>query len=67
MDRHSFISALGQLGLSQAKFGRIIGKHKNTVNEWALGHQPVPQYAAVILDMALTMKSLHDRVFSPLK
>lgn len=63
MTAAEFVAALDSLGWSQARFSKILGVHKNTVSLWATGELPVPQYAAVVLDIALGLKHLQERIF----
>jgi len=40
MDGKSAIAAINELGLSQARFARLVGLHPNAVTKWANGSQP---------------------------
>ena len=44
-----FTTTLRSLGLSQIAFARELGLNVNTVNRWATGKLPVPQYAVAYL------------------
>jgi DNA-binding transcriptional regulator YiaG len=42
---------LKQAGVSQRKFAQWLGFDVGTVNRWARGTRPVPQYVAVIVSV----------------
>lgn len=46
-----FRAALKSLGLSQRSLAEHLGVRTSTVNRWAMGELPVPQYAAYVLEL----------------
>lgn len=46
-----FRAALKHLNLSQRALAARLGVETSTVNRWALGKAPVPQYAAYVLEL----------------
>jgi DNA-binding transcriptional regulator YiaG len=46
-----FKARLKQAGVSQRRFALWLGFDVGTVNRWARGSYPVPQYAAVLVSL----------------
>jgi DNA-binding transcriptional regulator YiaG len=51
MTAGEFRAALKACGLSQVGLARALGVATTTVNRWAQGEIPVPQYAKAYLDL----------------
>jgi DNA-binding transcriptional regulator YiaG len=53
-----FKARLKQAGISQRKFALWLGFDVGTVNRWARGNRPVPQYAAVLVTLLAKLPEL---------
>lgn len=51
MTADEFRAALKSLGLRQRWLAERLGVETSTVNRWATGKAPVPQYAAYVLEL----------------
>jgi transcriptional regulator with XRE-family HTH domain len=52
MTHTEFRAALRAIGMTQRALAERLGLAISTVNRWALGQAPVPQYAVAYLDEA---------------
>jgi transcriptional regulator with XRE-family HTH domain len=57
MTANEFRDALKALGMTQRSFAERLGLAATTVNRWALGTLPVPQYAVAFLQVAAELQS----------
>lgn len=53
-----FIDALERTGKNQRSFAMSIGKRSETVSRWATGKLPIPEYAEIILKLAVQVIEL---------
>lgn len=51
MTAPEFRAALKSMHISQRSLAERLGVDPNTVNRWATGKAPVPQYARYVLDL----------------
>lgn len=51
MTAEEFRATLKSLGLRQRVLAERLGVEASTVNRWATGKAPVPQYAAYVLEL----------------
>lgn len=49
-------SALGELGLSQLAFGRLVDVNGRTVRRWLAGEAPIPGAVAALVGLALAVR-----------
>jgi transcriptional regulator with XRE-family HTH domain len=68
MTPQEFRDTIRELGLSQRALARHLGLNKSTVNRWATGETPVPQYAVAWIeawgDLRRIMQPL-EALFTP--
>lgn len=57
-----FRSTLKRLGLSQRELASRLGLAVSTVNRWAVGEAPVPQYAVYVLDLLAEREEIARRL-----
>jgi transcriptional regulator with XRE-family HTH domain len=62
-----FRAALADLDLTQRSLSERLGVEKGTVNRWANGHVPVPQYVIAYLDLLADYRDQEKRINSPRK
>ncbi len=49
-------AALQTLGLTQAEFGRLIGRTARSINRWVVGDRAIPPEAAILVLLMLSGK-----------
>ncbi len=49
-------AALQTLGLTQAEFGRLIGRTARSINRWVVGDRAIPPEAVIVVKLMLSGK-----------
>ena len=57
MDGAEFWTKLQKLGFSQVGFARAMGLGDRTVRRWCAGHDPVPLYIAMLINLMIKTKT----------
>ena len=56
MTPDQFRTALGELGLTQARFAAMTGEHPQTISKRCCGRKPIPEYTTLIIALLRELK-----------